>query len=204
MWSSGELQQGIMDSLSTFVIAFAVATVLGTLVGALIGRSRSIDRLFGPILEFFRVMPAAAIVPLAVLAAGYTQDMKVAVVVFSAVWPILLQVRTGTRTLDPILGETGRALHLSWLARVFQMTLPALLPSILQGMRLAVSPILIIVLLVEILTRINGLGGMVEEAQQNYDSAAVYGLLVIIGLFALLVNTVVTVLEQWLLRNRPA
>jgi ABC-type nitrate/sulfonate/bicarbonate transport system permease component len=203
LWRHGELQAAAMETLVTFVIAFATASVLGTAIGILIGRSRLFDRMLGPVLEFFRVMPAAAIVPLAVLIAGYTEEMKVGVVVFSAIWPILLQVRTGARTIDPILMETGRALHLSFGARLFKMLIPAMYPSILQGMRLAVSPILIIVLLVEILTRINGLGGVIEHAQQNYDTAAVYGLLVVTGALALAVNTLVTLAEGALLRHRP-
>ncbi len=203
MWNTGELQTAAQETLVTFLIAFVVASVLGTAIGVVIGRSRFFDRMLGPVLEFFRVMPAAAIVPLAVLIAGYTEEMKVGVVVFSAIWPILLQVRTGARTIDPILMETGHALHLSWRARVFKMMVPALYPSILQGMRLAVSPILIIVLLVEILTRINGLGSAIEESQQNYESAAVYGLLVVTGILALTVNTLVTLIESVLLRHHP-
>ena len=203
LWNAGDLQVALAESVSTFLIAFVVASLLGTVFGIVVGRWRLADRMLGPTLEFFRVMPAAAIVPLAVLIAGYTQDMKVGVVVFSAIWPILLQVRTGMRTIDPILGETGRALHLSAPARVMKMTLPALLPSILQGMRLAVSPVLIIVLLVEILTRINGLGSLIEHSQQQYKSAAVYGLLVITGLLALSVNTLMSFAGSWLLRHRP-
>jgi ABC-type nitrate/sulfonate/bicarbonate transport system permease component len=204
LWGDGTLQKALANTAATFLIAFVIASVLGTVLGIVVGHSRFVDRMLGPVLEFFRATPPAAIVPLAVLIAGYTQSMKVGVVVFSAIWPVLLQVRTGTRSLDPLLADVGRVLRLSPVARVVKMTLPALLPSILQGMRIAVSPILIIVLLVEILTRINGLGGEIEQAQQSYDSAAVYGLLVITGVLALLINILVGLVEQLLLRHRPA
>jgi len=203
LWTGGEFQQALLDTLATFALAFVLAGVLGTVIGTVIGRSRRTDRVLGPVLEFFRVMPAAAIVPLAVLIAGYTENMKVGVVVFSAIWPVLLRVRAGARGLDPLLDDVARSLHLSRPDRWRKVLLPALLPAILHGLRLATSPVLIIVLLVEIVTRINGLGGLIEESQQNFDSAAVYGLLVATGLVALGMNLLVAVVEGRLLRHRP-
>lgn len=204
LWVTGQLQQSLLDTLLTFLLSLIVATIVGTILGVIVGRSAFMDRLLGPVLEFFRVMPASAVVPFAVLMAGYTQGMKVGVVVFAGIWPILLQTRMGARTLEPLLIEVGRALHVSPFGRLRKMLLPAMMPSILQGIRLAVPTILIIVLLVEILTRINGLGGLIEESQQNYLSAAVYGLLLLSGIIALVVNTAVAWFDGWLMRNRPA
>lgn len=203
MWSAGILGKAILATTQTFAISLIVAIGLGVALGTIVGRSRLIDRALGPFLEYCRVMPAAAIVPLVVLFAGYTERMKVIVVVFTAIWPILLQVRAGARSLDPILLDTGKALHLGRLGTARKVLLPSLVPSILLGIRVATPTVLIVVLLVEIVTRVSGLGGLIEESQQNFNSAGVFGLLALIALLALLVNSAVTALEAYLLRYRP-
>jgi ABC-type nitrate/sulfonate/bicarbonate transport system permease component len=200
---SGVLGQALLSTIQTFALSMVAATIVGSILGALVGRNRLADRMFSPIFEFFRVLPPPAIVPFAVLMAGYSENMKVGVVVVSAVWPILLQVRTGMRNIDPITFDVARALRLSRRAVVGKVVLPALAPSVLQGVRLATPLILVIVLLVEIVTRINGLGAQIQGAQEYYQSAAVYGLLVITGLLALGMNLIVGAAEGWLLRYRP-
>ena len=201
-WTTGTLKPAIVASFRTFILALAVATVLGTALGALVGRVRFVDRLLGPLLEFCRVMPAAAVVPLAVLFAGYTQSMKVSVVVFTAIWPILLQVRTGARSLDPQLFDVARAMHLGRFYTIRKIVMPALLPSIMLGIRVAAPTVLIIVLLVEIVTGVTGLGSLIEKAQQDYVAARVYGLVALAGVLALVVNGIVAAVEGYVLRYR--
>ena len=203
LWNAGLLEPAIVATVKTFLYSLALATAIGTLLGILIGRVHAIDRVLGPFLNFCRVMPAATIVPLAVLFAGYTENMKVAVVVFIGIWPILLQVRLGTRTLNRILLDTARSLRLGRIATVRKVLFPSLLPSILLGVRVAAPTVLIIVLLVEIMTAVPGVGALISRSQQNFDSAAAYGLVCIAGILGLLVNAMIAMLEGYLLRYRP-
>ena len=203
LWSDGTLLKALLDTITTFAISVVIATVLGTVFGALVGRVHVLDRMLGPVFEFFRVLPPAAMVPLAVLIAGYSQDMKVGVVVLSAIWPILLQVRATARGLDPILFDVAKVMRVGRMRTFTKVLLPSITPAILQGLRLATPILLIIVLLVEIVTRINGLGGQIQQATENYQSAAVYGLLVVTGLLVLAMNFLVGALESWFLRYRP-
>lgn len=200
LWRSGDLTTALGESLATLLLGLAVSTAVGAVVGAVVGRSRLADRALGPLFEFFRVMPPAALVPVVVLVAGYSEQMKVAIVVISAVWPILLQVRAAAKGIDQILFEVAAVLRLRWWERTRKIVLPSLVPAILQGVRVATPTILVIVLLVEIVTRINGIGGLMDSSQQNFDSAGVYGLLVVTGVLALLVNVAVSHLDRWLRR----
>lgn len=203
LWQKHLLQSALIATFQTFALSLLVATVTGTVLGALVGRIRFADRLLGPLLEYCRVMPAAAVVPLAVLFAGYTQSMKVSVVVFTAIWPILLQVRSAARGLDPILFDVGKALHLGRLGTLRKILVPSIVPAVLLGVRVAAPTVLIIVLLVEIVTGITGVGSLIEQAQQDYVSARVYGLVTMAGVLALLVNGAVASVEGYLLRYRP-
>jgi ABC-type nitrate/sulfonate/bicarbonate transport system permease component len=189
--------------MKTFVYSLALSALLGTALGIVIGRVRVVDRVLSPFLNFCRVMPAATVVPLAVLFAGYTENMKVAVVVFIGIWPVLLQVRHATRTLNPILLDMARSLRLDLPSTARKVLFPSLLPAILLGVRVAAPTVLIIVLLVEIMTAVPGVGALISRSQQNFDSAAAYGLVCVAGILALLVNALIAMLEGYLLRYRP-
>lgn len=203
LWISGALWPAIVATLTTFLTALAVATVVGALTGLLLGVSPWADRALGPTLEFARAMPPAAIVPIAVLLIGYDQKMKVTVVALAAVWSILLNTREGVRSLDPVLRDTARSLHLNALDTVRKVMFPALAPAILLGVRVAAPISLVITLLVEILTRVDGLGAVIATSQRNYQSARVYGLILVAGLFSFVVNGVVGMAEAYLFRHRP-
>lgn len=203
LWSSGALRPAAVQTLSTFAIALAVATVLGTVLGLILGASKNADRALGPTLEFARAMPPAAVVPIAALLIGYDTTMKVVVVTLAAVWSVLLNVRTGVRSIDPTLLDMARSLRLNPFERARKCVVPALLPSIFLGVRVAAPVALVITLLVEIVTRIDGVGALIANAQRSYLSGQVYGLILVAGLFSFLVNGLVSMLQAYAFRNRP-
>jgi ABC-type nitrate/sulfonate/bicarbonate transport system permease component len=203
LWENGSLWPAARDTLSTFVIALIVAAVLGTLLGLVVGASRKVDRALGPTLEFARAMPPAAVVPIAALLIGYDTTMKVAVVTFAAIWSILLNTRAGVRSIDPVLLDTARCLRLNRFDSARKCVVPALLPSIFLGVRVAAPVALVITLLVEIVTRIDGVGALIATAQRNYLAGQVYGLILLAGLFSFLVNGVVSMVQAYAFRNRP-
>jgi NitT/TauT family transport system permease protein len=193
---NGKLLPSLGETAITFVLGLAIATVLGALVGTLVGASRPVDRALSPSLEFLRALPAAALVPVAALVLGYTTEMKLVVVVLPATWPILLTCRTARRSLPPVLLDMSRSLGLSRRERTIKVLAPALLPAVLLGIRVAAPLALIITLLVEIVTRVDGLGALLGAAQSNFLSAQVYGLLTITGVLGFVVNWVVTRAEN--------
>jgi ABC-type nitrate/sulfonate/bicarbonate transport system permease component len=203
LWSGGKLVPAIGSTLETFVISLVVATLLGALVGAFVGFWRLAHRALNPTLEFLRVMPPAAIVPIFVLLIGYGQSMKVTIVVYAAIWPILLNTASAVRNINPILLDTAASLHLNWFDKIRKVLVPSLLPAVLLGVRVAAPITLIITLLVEILTAVSGVGALIETAQRNFQSAQVFGLVVVAGLFGLFVNGVVTLIEAYVFRYQP-
>ena len=179
----------------TFVVGLGLATLVGSTLGVLVGASRAADRALGPSLEFLRILPAASLVPVAALILGYTMQMKLAVVILPATWPILLSCRAARRALSAVLMDVPRTLGLSRRERYSKVVLPAMARAVLLGIRVSAPLALIITILVEIVTRINGLGALLGAAQVNFLSGQVYGLLVIAGLLGYLVNLLVTNLE---------
>jgi len=203
LWTSGALLPAIGSTLQTFTISLVIATVLGALLGGVIGAWRLAHRALNPTLEFLRAMPSATVVPIFVLLIGYDQKMKVTVVVFTAIWPIMLNTMSAVRNINPLLLDTAASLHLSGFDRARKVLFPSLLPAILLGVRVAAPVTLIITLLVEILTAVNGVGALIATAQRNFQSAAVFGLVIVAGLFGLLVNAFVALIESYVFRYRP-
>lgn len=179
----------------TFLLGLMIATIAGAIIGTLVGSSRIADRAFGPTLEFLRILPAASLVPVAALILGYNMQMKLVVVVMPAIWPILLTCRTARRSMSPVLLNVPKTLGLTRWEGLTKVTIPSLIRPVLLGVRVAAPLALIITLLVEIVTRVNGLGGLLGTAQSNYFSAQVYGLLMIAGFLGFAVNWIVTRLE---------
>lgn len=192
----------IADTVRTFGLGLAAATVLGVALGLGVGAAKTAGRAAGPTFEFARALPPAAMVPVATLLLGFDETMKVVVVVLAALWPILLNTSTAVRGLNPTLLDAARSLRLSKPRTLFGVLLPSVMPSVILGIRVATPIALVITLLVEYLTAVNGLGSLVGDAQRTFQPARVYALIVIAGLLSLFVNAVVRGIEDGVMRRR--
>jgi ABC-type nitrate/sulfonate/bicarbonate transport system permease component len=191
---SGHLWPAIGTTALTFILGLAIATVIGTAVGILIGSIRASERALNPVLDYMRNLPVAALVPVAAILLGTNTHMAVTIVAFSAVWPVILNTRTGIRELSPVLVSALENLHLGkWRRR--SVLVGAALPSILVGIRVAAPLALVVAILAEFVTNLSGLGSLLVNAQQQFISAEVYGLLVVAGVLAFIVNVGVNLLE---------
>lgn len=200
---SGLLWPAAVATLATVLVSLAMATVMGAFLGVLVGASPRADRALGPTFEFARATPPAVLVPIATLLIGYDGTMKVALVTLAAIWSILLNTRAGVRALHPTLLDTAVSLQLNRFDRLRKVIVPALLPSIFLGVRVAAPIALVITLLVEFLTQVPGIGGLIATSQRTFQSAQVYGLIVVAGLASLLINASVAVVEGYIIRYRP-
>lgn len=197
----GVLWPATWSTLTTLALSMVVATLVGAAVGYLVGRSPPADRALLPTLEFLRATPAAAVVPVFLVFMGFGRDMAITVVTFASVWPILLNTRAGARALNPVLMDSARSLHLGPWARITKIVIPALMPSIFLGVRVAAPVAVVMTLLVEFIVQFYGVGSLIAAAQRDYASAAVYGLVVVAGIFGLGVNSMVALVESFCLRH---
>lgn len=201
-WRSGKLWPATAQTLEVFISSLVIATILGSILGFLTGIVHKVDRSLNPTMEFLRTMPAAAVVPVATLILGYKMNMQITVVVFAALWPVLLSARAAVRGINPRLADVGKTLHLSKGAQLRKIYLPAILPDVLVGVRVAAPLTLIIALLVEILTNTGGLGALISTAQNDFESALVYGLVAVACVLALIVNYLVVAIEAYISRYK--
>ncbi|HEV2768148.1 MAG TPA: ABC transporter permease [Acidimicrobiales bacterium] len=203
LWENGALVAAVVATLTTFCIGLGIATVLGAVLGLVVGGSPGADRAMSPTFEFARAMPPAAMVPIATLLLGYDETMKVTVVTLAAIWAILLNTRAGVRRIDQTLLDAARSLQLGTVQRIRKVIAPALLPAVFLGVRVAAPIAVVITLLVEILTHLEGVGALIAQSQRTFQPARVYALIVVAGALSLLVNGVLGVVESYVFRYRP-
>lgn len=203
MIQNGKLAPALASTLVTFMLAIAIACIMGGVLGILIGRSRKARRALGPLFEFCRGLPPPVIVPVAVLLLGYAESLKLLVVVWVVIWPIMMNTASAASLLDGLLMDVARTFRLNRASIVSKIILPAVVPDFMLGLRIAIPLGIIITLLVEMLTSLPGVGSLIVIAQRQFRSADVYGLLVVVGLMGFLLNSLFAVTEQLLLRRWP-
>jgi ABC-type nitrate/sulfonate/bicarbonate transport system permease component len=200
---SGKLWPAFIATMTTFVVGVAFACVIGFVLGILIGRSRGLRRALGPLLEFCRGLPPPVLVPIVVLLLGYAESLKLVVVVWVSIWPILLNTTTATGLVDELLLDVSRTFHFGPITTIRKIVAPAVIPPFLLGVRIAIPLAIIITLLVEMLTSLPGIGSLIVTSQRQFRSAEVYGLLAVVGIFGLLVNVIFGAIEQKVLKRWP-
>ena len=193
---SGELlahvQASLLRSLSGFGLAIAAAIPLGLVIGWY----RPVATLLNPLLEVFRNTAALALLPVFVLILGLGETSKVAIIFYACTWPILLNTISGVRTVDPLLIKSARSLGLGPLRLFQKVVLPAAVPTIFTGIRLAGAFSILILIAAEMVGAKAGLGYLINYAQYNFAVPDMYAGIVTISAIGLLVNQLLVAVER--------
>ena len=114
-------------------IGYAIAVVIAIAAGIALGSSRTLRRATAPIVEFLRSIPPPALIPFAIVVIGIGDDMKIFIIAFVCLWPVLLNTIDGINGIDPTLKDTARVYGISGRDRLMRITLPAATPADLRG-----------------------------------------------------------------------
>jgi len=190
------------ETLRRVALGFLSAAIAGVVLGSVLGLSERLRSYVEPTLEFVRPLPASAVIPLFVLLIGLNERMIVAVIAFASLWPVLLGTVHGFKTVEPRLGEVARMLHLSPLAFVLKMALPNAMPDIFAGLRLALTVSLILAVVTEMLSGMEGLGHNIIMAARSFRSADLYAGIIVLGAIGFATNLALERIERHVLRWR--
>ena len=157
--------QDILPSLFRLLAGWSLALVCGITLGTLIGRSRQISELLDPSLQFLRAIPGPALVPVFILLLGTKSTMRIILIAFGSVWPVLLNTIEGTRTVDPVQLDTAAAFNLPRRALLWRIVLPAAMPKIFAGIRISLALAVILMVVSELIASTNGIGYRIQNAQ---------------------------------------
>lgn len=155
---SAPFLQALTQTLGSVAEGLVIAVILGTALGLPMGRSASAARLFGHYVNAFYAMPILVMLPLFSLWFGYTGAARLATIVFSAIFSIIVSVADGARAVPKDYLEVARSFRAGRLGTLFEIVLPAAMPYFLAGLRLAAGRALIGAVVAEFFTAIGGLG----------------------------------------------
>lgn len=194
--TDGRLAAALAVSLVRGFAGFAIGAVLGVGLGAVAGRHVFVRELFDPLVELLRPLPSPAIIPVAILLLGIDSSMKVAIIAWACFFPILLNTIDGVRGVPPALVETARNFGLRYPERLVTVVLPAALPVIFTGLRVALAVMLILTVVTEMVAGNNGIGFLLLEAERTFRIAEMYGLIAALALTGYTLNRLLLALDR--------
>lgn len=202
-WSSLGLTPGfwadVVPSIGRALAGLAIAIVIGVALGVIAGQWASAAAYIDPPVNFMRSLPKPAIVPIFLLVLGATDGMRIGLIAFGCIWPILLNTMQGVRSVDPAYRETATAFHIPTLVAFFRVILPAASPKIAAGIRVSLSLALILMVLSEWMLAMNGLGYFLINAQRKFQVLDLWSSIVLLGLIGYALNVAFLAIERRLL-----
>ncbi|USK71317.1 ABC transporter permease [Peribacillus asahii] len=196
MVMSGELFAHFMASITRSVSGFALALLIAIPLGLMIGWYPLARELLNPVLELFRNTAALALLPVFMLLLGIGETSKVAIVLFACTWPVLLNTIAAVGNVDPLLIKSARSMNISSYQLFLKVILPASVPTIFTGIRMAGTGAILVLIAAEMVGAKEGLGYLITYSQYNFQIPEMYAGILTIALLGLLINQGLSMLER--------
>ncbi|MFD5396909.1 ABC transporter permease [Streptomyces sp. NPDC127097] len=194
--ANGQLADNAQASLVRSFSGFGIAVAVSVPLGLLIGWYRPVADLLNPLLQVFLNTAALALLPVFVLLLGIGETSKISIVVYACAWPILFNTISAVRTVDPTLLRLAKSMDLS-APRLFQkVILPASVPTIFTGIRLAGAVSIVVLVAAEMIGAKAGLGYLINASQYNFAIPQMYAGIVTISVIGVAFNQLLVAVEK--------
>lgn len=190
----------VVPSLERLLIGLLVAWTVGISLGVLLGRIPAVAHTVEPILHFMRALPGPVLLPLALVLVGTGTTMRVSLIAFGAVWPVLFNTYSAVRRVPEGYLETARTARVSRLRTLFQVILPAASSGIFAGIRVSTSLGIILLIASELVAASDGIGFGLTQAQRSFQLLPMWSFIVALSLLGYLSNLVLSGVESGVLR----
>jgi len=198
MLATGELQRAFVSSILGLAIGLAAAISLGTLLGLLMGRYRLIDQLLDVQINALYATPNVALIPLLILWFGLGLLSKVVIIFLAGFFPIIVNTYSGVRNVSRGLVEVALAEGASEAQIFAKIVIPASLPFITTGVRLAMGRAVVGMVVAELFTAVSGLGVAIITYGNAFKTDKLFVIIILLALLGLFLTESVRHLERWL------
>ena len=194
----GEVWEHASVSTGRLLLSLTIATLIAVPLGFVMGLSRRVEAYVDPLVELLRPISGIAWIPLALFIFGVGNTLPVFIMVYVATFPLLLNTVAGVRGVDPKLLAAARTMGISRRATLRHVVVPAALPTVMVGLRLAFAGAWAAVVAAELIGAPSGLGFAIEWYRQLLMSPKVFGFIVLIGIVGFVCDTLLRALQRWL------
>jgi len=195
-----DLMAAAWDTTRGASVGFAISTILGLIIALILSSARLIQRAFYPYAIFFQTVPIIAIAPLLVIWFGF--DLKTVIVsaTIASIFPVIANTLSGLLSVDPALLDLFNLYRASRIAQLLKLSLPAALPQVFTGLRIAAGLSVIGAVVGEFITGA-GLGGLITVSQQQQRVDKVFAGIILASLLGLMMFLLVN-LASWITLRR--
>lgn len=194
--ANGTFPTDIAYSVARVAIGFSMGLVLAVPVAFALNAVRSLRMLLDPWIQFFRVIPPIALIPLVIVFFGIGETAKVSVIFFAVFLTVLITTYQGIRMIDATLIRAARVLGTRGWRLFVKVIVPAAVPSIFTGARLGIASGWTTLVAAELIAASHGLGFMITQAGQYFDLPAIYLGIITIGVIGFMFDWLLLRVER--------
>ncbi|MGQ4513240.1 ABC transporter permease subunit [Streptomyces sp. DW26H14] len=196
LFSTSAIWTDLLTSGRELLLGLVFAALVGLPVGLLIGWYRRLSWVLSPFVSFLYATPRIALTPLLIIWLGIGDSSKIMIVFLMAVFPILINAASGVQNLDPAVLRVARCFGGGDLQIFRTIALPGTVPFVISGLRLAVGQALIGVFVAELSGAQAGVGMLMNNAGQQFQTSVVFAGLFIFALTGVTLNALLQRVER--------
>ncbi len=201
---SGELPANLIVSFARVAAGLLIGVGLGIALGLVAGLSRTGELAVDPLMQIKRTIPALALTPLFIVWFGIGETPKVALIAFGTIFPVYLNLYSGIRGVDLRLLDAAKSFGLSRWDQIWHVILPSALPSLLVGLRYALSVSILVLVVAEQINASAGLGYLINNARDFMRTDIIVVCLMVYAILGLGADWLVRTIETRALIWRPS
>ncbi|MET0283118.1 MAG: ABC transporter permease [Polyangiales bacterium] len=203
MLLSGELASNLLVSFGRIAAGLAIGVTVGIALALVAGLSREGEAAVDSPVQMLRALPSLALSPLFIVWFGIGETPKIALIAFGVTFPVYLNLYGGIRGVDKRLLDAARSLGLTRREQIIHVILPGALPSLLVGLRYALSLAVLVLVVAEQINASQGLGYLINEARDFMRTEVIVVCLVVYAILGLVFDKLIRAVEQRALAWRP-
>lgn len=193
---NGELVRHTKASLTRALVGFLIGSAIAIPHGITIAWFKRIEETSSPIIDLFRPVPIAALIPVFLLWFGIGETSKIALIAYGCYFPVVLNTIAGVKNVDANLIKVVKLFGANRLQTLTKVVLPAALPFILTGLRYSLSLSLILLVISEMIAAREGLGYLILDAEYTFKTEVMFAGIVSIGIIGFVLNEAMVKAEE--------
>jgi len=186
--TDGTLLKHTLASGKVFLTGFGLAVLFGVPIGVALGWFKLFNRAFGPLVSAFYTMPRIALMPLFIIWFGLGMGSKVALILLSAIFPLIVNMQVAMQNIDADYKRVGIAYGAGQWQLFTTIALPSSIPFLLTGLRLGMGRGLLGVVAAEVFGGAEGLGYLIQYAGATFQIDVVFVGVVVIASFGVVLD----------------
>lgn len=191
------LERAFISSLWELLVGFVIAMIIGIGMGTVLGRIRVLERAFDPLVSFANATPMVAVLPLMEIWFGVGTTSRVAFILFICLWSLVINTLAGMRAVGSGYRDVGLAFGLGKMRQTVSIFLPAAMPYIFAGLRIALAQAMVGMVLSGQEIGEKGLGGITEEFGTYFQTGHLVGAIATTTSLALFLFWILRRTEKW-------